>query len=368
MTIFHIRDRLANLCGKIPPANQPCNPLPTTTSPIVHSSKALAQAMPEIIFKRYPPLIPAQKPKTTAAPPQKTAPAELPHDILLNILNHVQDKPTLKALSLVKPLRQEVLALNARECTLDNLLHLKNAKELSQFVQNLHIDPELDCSHLASIRDWELPSLKQLTIGNSPTRTRQDAQITHQNRLLSQLFATHPHLSKISTLTLNDGLAFMDDFSNLHVCTGLSTIQFGSSNAKISKMQLEQLAALPALETLSFEGTGSVNQHNCLALPLLPHVKSLELSGAFVFNINIFNPIAQMPELEVFSFHDAHQNEGVEALKTLMTHSPKLKRIQCKRFWISNQNIQELKKFAKERDIELDIQQSRNYVPPNPVN
>lgn len=371
MTYFHFRDRLAQLCGSTslsPTANTPSHPTP---SPMVDASTQLAQAASEIVFRRYPPLI--IPPRHQPTPPPQATLIDLPQEILLKIATHVQDKPTLKALSEIKPLRQAALQADARQCTLDNLLHHKDAKNLSTFVCNLEMDPQLDIQHLISIRDWEFPSLQHLTIGYNINRVikyskmklsvANDPKSEFTSSFSSQLFVTHPHLSKISTLDIKASTTLMDDFSGFQACKNLHTIHFSRTSPQISKQQLEQLSTLPLLETLSFDGTGSINPHNCVALPSLAHVKSLTLKGCFMFNPVIFEQIANMPELVNFSFNDAHENPGVEALKTLMENSPKLKRIECKRFWISHQNILELKDFASTHGIDLNIEQNSLYKP-----
>lgn len=370
MTYFHFRDRLAKLCGSTPLSSTDNPPSHRKPSPIVNASNQLAQTAPEIVFKRYPPLIIPPRPQP--APPPQTTLIDLPQDILLKIVTHVQDKPILKALSEIKPLRQAALELlNMREYTLDDLLDHKDAKNRSTLVWNLEMDPQLDTQHLASIQDWEFPSLQCLTIGYNINRVikyskmklsvENDPKTAFTSCFSSELFVTHPHLSKISTLNIKASTTLMDDFSGFQACKNLHTIHFSRTTPKTSRQQLEQLSTLPLLETLSFDGTGSINQHNCEALPSLAHVKSLTLNGCLTFNPVIFEKIANMPELVNFSFHDAHENPGVAALKTLMMNSPKLKRIECKRFWISHQKILELKDFASTHDIDLNIEQNSLY-------
>lgn len=356
-----IRTFFANLCGHHPSTPTTNKPKPR---PIVDTSQQLAKTALESVAKN-------PKLRHRSEPPPRKALVDLPLDILPNIVKYVQDTPTLHALSRTsKILRKEALRGQLKNTTLDDLLHIKGAKEFSTSVLNLAIDPLLDIENLAFIQDWEFPSLQSLTIGNNINRQikykemnllPKNHPIKFESRFSSELFVTHPHLSKISTLKINQFTKLIDDFSGFQACKNLHTINFLRTSPQTSRQQLEQLSTLPLLETLSFDGTGSIDQDNCVALPSMANVKSLTLNGCLMFNPVIFEQIANMPELVNFSFNDAHEDPGVEALKTLMMNSPKLKRIECKRFWISHENILELKDVASTHGIDLNIEQNSRY-------
>lgn len=370
MTISNLRQKLACWCGNLPSSPRVPSPLPGS---VAETNRHIASQTTQEIQQATPhPL--HQTP--TVAPVEPAIEFDLPVDLINKIVSFIHEDSDLKRISLAsKTFRRAALEQRLKNCNLDDLLHIQDAEEKHKFVETLHIDPQLDQHHYPIIQNWEFKSLKNLTFGSKIERILKYEKMQlplashpiqkHHSEFSSQLFISHQSLNKINSLHTENltHLVLGDDFSGFEQCKNLREIRFGSSNIRLNRTQLINLAKAPQLEKLALTGSYSLTTANGPALKQLPHLKSLEIDQSLFLYPTIFNDIAQCPALEHFAIHDAHENQAFEGLKTLMMQNKTLKSIHCRRFWIAETRMKVLQEIAMQQGIDLNIEQAKKYTP-----